>query len=135
MSRTATAPRSAAALRAEIVQTRADLGETVQALAAKADVRARVAHAAAARRAQVAGAVSGALDRASARMRVAAAGGHHAGDGGAAAVALRLRAADRRDLLPDGDGLVSALRRYWWLVPAGAAAAAAVAAAARRGGR
>jgi len=31
----------AAALRAEIKQTRADLGETVQALAAKADVKAR----------------------------------------------------------------------------------------------
>jgi cobalamin biosynthesis Mg chelatase CobN len=31
----------AAALRAEIAQTRADLGETVQALAAKADVKAR----------------------------------------------------------------------------------------------
>ena len=30
-----------AALRAEIAQTRADLGETVQALAAKADVKAR----------------------------------------------------------------------------------------------
>lgn len=30
------------ALRAEIKQTRADLGETVQALAAKADVKARV---------------------------------------------------------------------------------------------
>lgn len=30
------------ALRAEIRQTRADLGETVQALAAKADVKARV---------------------------------------------------------------------------------------------
>jgi CHASE3 domain sensor protein len=30
-----------AALRAEIKQTRADLGETVQALAAKADVKAR----------------------------------------------------------------------------------------------
>lgn len=32
------------ALRAEIRQTRAELGETVQALAAKADVKARVRH-------------------------------------------------------------------------------------------
>jgi hypothetical protein len=38
----AAAPKpDAAALRAEIKQTRADLGETVQALAAKADVKAR----------------------------------------------------------------------------------------------
>nr|WP_173167034.1 DUF3618 domain-containing protein [Phytohabitans suffuscus] len=35
------------ALRAEIRQTRADLGETVQALAAKADVKARVRRSAA----------------------------------------------------------------------------------------
>jgi ElaB/YqjD/DUF883 family membrane-anchored ribosome-binding protein len=36
-----------AALRAEIQQTRADLGETVQALAAKADVKARLKESAA----------------------------------------------------------------------------------------
>ncbi|HEX5742257.1 MAG TPA: DUF3618 domain-containing protein [Pilimelia sp.] len=134
MSRTATAPGSAAALRAEIAQTRADLGQTVQALAAKADVRARVAHAVAERRARVAGVLSRALDQTSARMRVAAAGGHHAGDGGTAGVAQRLRTADRMGLLDD-DGLAPALRRYWWLVPAGAATAAAVAVAARRGRR
>jgi hypothetical protein len=41
------------ALRAEIKQTRAELGETVQALAAKADVKARVKESAAHTAAQV----------------------------------------------------------------------------------
>ncbi|GIF17554.1 hypothetical protein BJ973_009481 [Actinoplanes tereljensis] len=42
MSETAKEPKpSIDELRAEIKQTRADLGETVQALAAKADVKAR----------------------------------------------------------------------------------------------
>ena len=41
------------ALRAEIQQTRAELGETVQALAAKADVKARVKESAAQTAAQV----------------------------------------------------------------------------------
>jgi len=40
--RAASAADRVAALRAEIEQTRADLGETVQALAAKADVKARM---------------------------------------------------------------------------------------------
>jgi hypothetical protein len=40
-SETAAPKPTVAELRAEIQQTRADLGETVQALAAKADVKAR----------------------------------------------------------------------------------------------
>jgi hypothetical protein len=43
----------AEALRAEIAQTRAALGDTVQALAAKADVRARVRESAAQTKARV----------------------------------------------------------------------------------
>jgi hypothetical protein len=43
----------AEALRAEIAQTRAALGDTVQALAAKADVKARVRESAAETRARV----------------------------------------------------------------------------------
>jgi hypothetical protein len=39
---TGTEPRDADELRAEIEQTRADLGDTVEALSAKADVKARV---------------------------------------------------------------------------------------------
>ena len=42
MTRSSTDHRPAEELRAEIVQTRAALGDTVQALAAKADVKARV---------------------------------------------------------------------------------------------
>ena len=43
---TETPPSDPQALRAEIDQTRADLGETVEALAAKTDVKARAKHAA-----------------------------------------------------------------------------------------
>jgi hypothetical protein len=42
MTRSNTDHRQAEALRAEIIETRAALGDTVQALAAKADVKARV---------------------------------------------------------------------------------------------
>jgi hypothetical protein len=65
-----------AALRAEIKQTRADLGETVQALAAKADVKARakeqVAHTKERVKAQAAfatGRVRGAAAHATGRVR------------------------------------------------------------------
>ena len=42
-----TSPTDPRELRAEIEQTRADLGETVEALSAKSDVKARAKHAAA----------------------------------------------------------------------------------------
>jgi hypothetical protein len=52
------------ALRAEIRQTRAELGETVQALAAKADVKARVKESAAHTAAQVKSSAGQAVERA-----------------------------------------------------------------------
>ena len=74
-----------AALRAEIAQTRAELGETVQALAAKADVKARakeqVEHTKARMMAQAAeatGRVREAAQTAGGKVRGAA---HLAGDG------------------------------------------------------
>ena len=69
-----------AALRAEIKQTRAELGETVQALAAKADVKARAKESVEqtkarvrAQAAEVTGAVRGAAQAATGRVRGAAA--------------------------------------------------------------
>ncbi|HEU5110716.1 MAG TPA: DUF3618 domain-containing protein [Micromonosporaceae bacterium] len=53
-----------AALRAEIEQTRAELGETVQALAAKADVKARMKESAAHKAAQVRDSANHAVERA-----------------------------------------------------------------------
>ncbi|WP_203827880.1 DUF3618 domain-containing protein [Actinoplanes palleronii] len=49
----AAAPRDAGELRAEIEQTRAELGETVEALVAKVDVPSRVKHSAADKTAQL----------------------------------------------------------------------------------
>jgi hypothetical protein len=55
------------ALRAEIQQTRADLGATVQALAAKADVKARMKESAAHTAAQVRQSAGHAVERARTR--------------------------------------------------------------------
>ena len=55
------------ALRAEIKQTRAELGETVQALAAKADVKARMKESAAHTAAQVKSSANQAVERARSR--------------------------------------------------------------------
>jgi cobalamin biosynthesis Mg chelatase CobN len=52
-----------AALRAEIAQTRADLGETVQALAAKADVKARAKEQVEQTKAKVKAQAAGATER------------------------------------------------------------------------
>jgi len=78
-----------AALRAEIKQTRAELGETVQALAAKADVKARAREQVEqtkakvkAQAAEATGKVRDAALAASEKVRHAAGAGAEAGDGG-----------------------------------------------------
>jgi hypothetical protein len=68
-----TPPQSAEALTAEIEKTRQELGQTVEALAAKADVKARAQH----RATEVAGNLRG---RARATVEKARAGAHSAKD-------------------------------------------------------
>jgi cobalamin biosynthesis Mg chelatase CobN len=63
-----------AALRAEIKQTRAELGETVQALAAKADVKARAKEQVEQTKAKVKAQVAGATGKATEAVRTVAAG-------------------------------------------------------------
>ncbi|GGK15183.1 hypothetical protein GCM10010124_04710 [Pilimelia terevasa] len=113
MDRTVTPP-TAAALRAEITQTRAELGETVQALAAKADLKARLGHAVTVRRAKV----TGALDRMAHPLRDP----------------LHTPLPDERAVPVGRAPARPASRRYWWLIPAGAAALAAVGALLTRRG-
>jgi len=66
---TATAPTDVAALREEILTTRAALGQTVEALTAKADIRARAARTANEATERVGQLVSVQADRASAAVR------------------------------------------------------------------
>lgn len=138
MSRTPTMTPSADELRAEIAQTRAELGQTVQALAAKADVSARLRHALADRRQQAVSALGQTLDRVGARMPGGSfsAAAHRAGQTAARGVAAGRRDA-RRELAADASTapFQGALRQYGWLVPAGAALAAVVGVALARRGR
>jgi ElaB/YqjD/DUF883 family membrane-anchored ribosome-binding protein len=74
----------AAALRAEIKQTRAELGETVQALAAKADVKARAKESVEQTKAKVKAQVAEATGKATDAVRSVARGGAaQAGEAGA----------------------------------------------------
>jgi Protein of unknown function (DUF3618) len=117
------------ALRAEIKQTRADLGETVQALAAKADVKARakeqVEQTKQRVRAQAAEATGKVRDAAlHAGDRVRAAAGQAADRAGDAASQAADRAADGAAQVPAADAEISVAGRRLpvALLVAGAAA-------------